>query len=944
MRIEMIMLAVTMAGLSVAAPVTLTVREHGGVARTAAPVRGGVPFALGALPECSSAGLVDAAGTALPCRVRPISRWHDGSVKFLLVDTQVSLPADGSLTLTLTPGAGAPGQDTLESVSLLRPLSVGEDDDEIVVNTGAGMFIFSKTEFGLPAAAWADLDGDGAHDTQVVSEPGEFICEVEHTPPGEPQEENWLRDAAGGPRESFSATAEGGYAAEVESASDLRAVIKLSGWLVNGEGRRLIQYIIRAHAVAGSSELRIVPTFIYAGKPQEDFIRSLYLHFPSAQSGSTWALGGQARHAGDLAPGVTMSLVETGPEKIYHLAPYTQDKSVGYTITRNSKPQAKGTGAAGWARLSGGQWAMHLGVRNFWQMHPKQLAIRHGGITFYLWPEVGGKVLDFRRRYDYIENTYHYDLSLWEYGGEGVAVTHEFALRFGPGSEDVGPRMVAELNAPLVLECSPQYVADTLAFGPFAPANRAAYPRLEGLLDVGVAWIGQNQAAFHWDGMIDYGDTLFHGYNTPSHYGYRGENAWCSRGYVGWLNNDGTLTDSLFIQYLRTGDYGTWLMAEAMAKHVMDIDTCHYCAAEPGHVGGGHRHDQQHWGNGVRGYGTATHGAIDYYLLTGDERALDVIGEYARYHGTGVSAENEDRIGGLIRYWEITGDEHWKQRADELLAAELSVDADSEWRFATQRHFRFVSNTSKSLMHYYYAAPPEDTSALREGIIKSMDALYPVFMSAWDDAGYLPLVLTALAYQTTEDGKYATQTAALLQNIYLPPGKVVPDGYTGILRGLPFADMVTAAGEWRVNNVYMLGIHNIGPMPYAIGVLQKAGMDEGAAYAVERSNEQPPPFEEVLDPKKMNRHPDYQGKPALMYTYTMQQGAPSDKGGRSTLILLENGVPLGPAHTGHIETIINGGGRWSHWGARGIYFSTPDNSDPRTNGREYKVVNPGPEG
>ena len=133
MRIEMIVLAVAMAGLSVAAPVTLTVREHGGVARTAAPVRGGVPFALGALPECSSASLVDAAGTALPCRVRPISHWHDGSVKFLLVDTQVSLPANGSLALRLTAAEGVPGQDTLESVSLLRSLSVGEDADEIVV-------------------------------------------------------------------------------------------------------------------------------------------------------------------------------------------------------------------------------------------------------------------------------------------------------------------------------------------------------------------------------------------------------------------------------------------------------------------------------------------------------------------------------------------------------------------------------------------------------------------------------------------------------------------------------------------------------------------------------------------------------------------------------------------------------------------------------------------
>ncbi len=41
--------------------------------------------------------------------------------------------------------------------------------------------------------------------TQVVDGGGEFVCEVEHEPPGEPQEENWLRGAAGAERERFPA-------------------------------------------------------------------------------------------------------------------------------------------------------------------------------------------------------------------------------------------------------------------------------------------------------------------------------------------------------------------------------------------------------------------------------------------------------------------------------------------------------------------------------------------------------------------------------------------------------------------------------------------------------------------------------------------------------------------------------------------------------------------
>lgn len=58
--------------------------------------------------------------------------------------------------------------------------------------------------------------------------------------------------------------------------------------------------------------------------------------------------------------------------------------------------------------------------------------------------------------------------------------------------------------------------------------------------------------------------------------------------------------------------------------------------------------------------------------------------------------------------------------------------------------------------------------------------------------------------------------------------------------------------------------------------------------------------------------------------------------GPSTLELLEDGRPLGPAHTGHADVRRLGGGRFSHW-YEAVLFSTSDDSDPRTNGRRYEV-------
>ena len=58
--------------------------------------------------------------------------------------------------------------------------------------------------------------------------------------------------------------------------------------------------------------------------------------------------------------------------------------------------------------------------------------------------------------------------------------------------------------------------------------------------------------------------------------------------------------------------------------------------------------------------------------------------------------------------------------------------------------------------------------------------------------------------------------------------------------------------------------------------------------------------------------------------------------GESNLRVYENQREIGPAHARHDEVAELGGGRFSHWD-RVLVFSTPDNSDPRTNGRIYSV-------
>jgi lysophospholipase L1-like esterase len=56
----------------------------------------------------------------------------------------------------------------------------------------------------------------------------------------------------------------------------------------------------------------------------------------------------------------------------------------------------------------------------------------------------------------------------------------------------------------------------------------------------------------------------------------------------------------------------------------------------------------------------------------------------------------------------------------------------------------------------------------------------------------------------------------------------------------------------------------------------------------------------------------------------------------STVEIYEDDHLLGPPHTMHDAIRRAGAGSYSHWG-QGLYFSTSDNSDPNSNGRQYTV-------
>lgn len=90
--------------------------------------------------------------------------------------------------------------------------------------------------------------------------------------------------------------------------------------------------------------------------------------------------------------------------------------------------------------------------------------------------------------------------------------------------------------------------------------------------------------------------------------------------------------------------------------------------------------------------------------------------------------------------------------------------------------------------------------------------------------------------------------------------------------------------------------------------------------------------------REVIRPGDIQAEQGFCYVAPLQLGRAADNNARSFCTLLENGKPLPLPRAVHAEIRQSGAGRYSHWTTTRLYFSASDNSDPRTNGRDYALV------
>ena|ERR1700760_323592 len=107
-----------------------------------------------------------------------------------------------------------------------------------------------------------------------------------------------------------------------------------------------------------------------------------------------------------------------------------------------------------------------------------------------------------------------------------------------------------------------------------------------------------------------------------------------------------------------------------------------------------------------------------------------------------------------------------------------------------------------------------------------------------------------------------------------------------------------------------------------------------------------PDHDQVPTHEVQLRRPFRQMKHAHSYAAIVNRPdfVPDSETFQSGLLLYEDGKLIGPPHAAFNDIAQQGGGRYLYTADRQftLIFSTSDNSDPNTNGRSYRVVDPNP--
>ncbi len=614
--------------------IKLTVDERLGVARKNEFVTSGVPLPRGAVANTEKLRLFDDEGQPVPAQFGVATRWwEDRSIKWLHVDFQASLSANEKRSYVLRDNASA----GVKSASAPATLSVSKTAKGYEVNTGA-------IRFRVKGKGFNGFDGVWRGKSQLIA-PGKGNIIVE-TPEGKFSPQSCPDTEIG-----------------IEEQGPMKAVLLVKGRNTAADGSGYaMDYKCRFYAYAGSPLVRVVYTVENRRGKADDLIRV-----------SDWrvvipaAVGEKSR--------CQFGLDQTTPEAFSKVGPGVEVlETHRYAFHEMGKeiagdPHEEEPPWLGTIDVSGSTGGVTVGVKDFWQMWPKNLTVDpFGNITVGLWTD--------RVRYKG-------DTTLVDKDGcaeifAGIARTHELLFHFHDGKASDPIKALASIREPLFARCEPHwYCQGTKVFGDLSEADPDVYDarwrkRVEALNAYARGsvkkplerWRTTSYDKVDSYGMLSWGD----GVEWIKNKGERPEDVHWEGGYYDYMH-------SILLNFARTGDLSYLWTANRMISHNADVHHCHhdkfrgnsrYCPSLE-HI----RADRSsrppnvsptfnHWKN---------LSAFERWYLLGDHRALEAALEISQHamklgnHGISFGQPRSICHGilGLWAVYEATGEEKYKE-------------------------------------------------------------------------------------------------------------------------------------------------------------------------------------------------------------------------------------------------------------------------------------------
>ena len=554
------------------------------------PVEMGIPFPQGSLKSVEHVCLFR-EGKEVPFQAEKLASWPDGSVKDILLIFVGPLSSAKDIIYELRYGEG-----TRATPASGLAVTVKEGADALHVDNGRLSFDVGKLRWSLFKSA--------AVGGKRISEGGADL---------------FLLDAEGN---AFTASAGGpGYSVTVEDKGPVRATLRIRGRYGSARAAYL-RYDVRVYVYAG------VP-FVKCSHTMRETEPDVWV------KASGWGIefpvdGGRSHTFGvtdaEVLSGTGDSHLFQGGGSGSKLADGKKKAELGGQRFLVMVDGAEKTDKApGWATLSGTGGTLLAVTRDFWQQYPQELSVQGRSLKIWLHSPRGEQPF---------------------IGKPGTSKTHELLLGFYPGdlAATSAQQAASVFHARPLGRAPAQWYCSSGVFGPLLPRDDAFSKGYNRVTDFFLArLIGSMPAdASNW--------TLY------------GNSGWGDRVGFGssitWSNLPNEMPRGMLIEYLRGSSREWFDLAERACRHFMDIDVerpsgmrrisrsnliwntnkpyfkREIDVALPADV---HQHDlalktvlTRIWATGQAGDEPAPGGLYEYYMLTGDPRALEVLEESAR--------------------------------------------------------------------------------------------------------------------------------------------------------------------------------------------------------------------------------------------------------------------------------------------------------------------------